>query len=56
MGVIGLHEQLVTSRYWQDLDLSGFKNLKGLALFPALNEKLQQLLKLTGNHRRTHHK
>jgi hypothetical protein len=32
---------IVTSHYWQDLDLSGFKNLKGLALLlPALNEKL----------------
>ena len=30
----------VTSHYWQDLDLSGFKNLKGLALLPSFNEKL----------------
>jgi hypothetical protein len=32
----------VTSLYWQDLDLSGFKNLKGLGLLPALNEKLRK--------------
>jgi hypothetical protein len=31
---------VVTCHYWQDLDLSGFKNLKGLAKLPALNEKL----------------
>ncbi|OYV16901.1 MAG: hypothetical protein CG441_1598, partial [Methylococcaceae bacterium NSM2-1] len=31
---------LVTYHYWQDLDLSGFKNLKGLAKLHALNEKL----------------
>jgi hypothetical protein len=30
----------VISHYLQDLDLSGFKNLTGLALLPALNEKL----------------
>jgi len=31
---------LVTYHYWQDLDLSGFKILKGLAKLHALNEKL----------------
>ena len=37
----GFSSNYVTAHYWQNLDLSGFKNLKGLALLPALNEKLR---------------
>jgi hypothetical protein len=36
---VGIRYYYVTY-YGQDLDLSGFKNLKGLALLPALNVKL----------------
>ncbi|MDD1630999.1 MAG: hypothetical protein LUP91_02195, partial [Methylococcaceae bacterium] len=37
--LIGEHRNK-SIHYWQDLDLSGFKNLKGLAKLHALNEKL----------------
>ena len=39
-----LFDGLVTSHYLQDLDLRGFKNLVGLALLPARNEKLHGLM------------